>query len=336
MDEKNVIRPSDDIDYRALQNHQNRNMTIYNNLSPRDPYDGQVDKNSEIRLRLAQIDNYEIKRDPNIKYDPLDVTRVVNLNTGQVVLRWLDAPGGIIRANDLDGEWIYNKENSSYNPEDRTLDEWHIQSRREMVQLTYPFIWSNAENYCGMNYIPPIGSIVIVGFRKLGLPIILGYLSNNYKTLYPILKPGEISIKGYGNNYIHNRQSDKLDLTAWSKNGEIDIDDPNKAKFNLGNYKMWIRINGNDGNISIIARDYGDNSEFNGNPTIESYIKVSPEKITMSCNYDSTTIVQTSDKITFNSDNIEFNSKSIKINSDDFNIQTSGDCKISGGTIHLN
>ena len=344
---ENVIRPTEDIDYRSLQNHQSQNLMIYNNLSARDPYDGQVDKNGEIRLRLAMIDNYEIKRDQNVKYDPLDVTKVVNLNNGLVTLRWLDAPGGIMRPNNLEGEWIHNKENATFNPEDRTLNEWYISSQREMVQLTHSFIWSGKDkngnnNYCGINYIPPIGAIVIVGFRKLGLPIILGYLSNNYTTLYPILKPGEISTKGYGNNYIHNRQSDKLDLTAWSKIGEKDIDDPNETKTNNGNYKMWIRINANDGNIQLIARDYN-NPDFTGNPTIENKITISPIEITSSYNYGVSTIKQNSDSITTsygntniiqNADSITFNSKTININSNNINITNTEAVKINSGSMN--
>jgi len=291
----NILKPTDDINYRELQNYQNSSLLTHNHLSSRDPYDGQLDKNAEIRLRLALIDNYELKREQDSSYDPINIKDVVNLNTGFVTLRWLDASGGVMRSNDFAGDWIYNQENSAYNPEDRTLNEWYIQSRREMVQLTYPFMWSNTTNYCGMNYIPPVGSIVIVGFRKLGLPIILGFLSNNYKTLYPILKPGEISIKGYGNNYIHNRQSDKLDLTAWSKIGEKDIDDPHKLKVNQKNYKMWIRINANDGNINLIARDYGDNSNFTGYSSIESSIIINPNSISTSCNYGRNTVIQNFD-----------------------------------------
>ena len=333
MNDKNILKPSDDIDYKKLQNHQNASLLTHNNLSPRDPYDGQLDKNSEIRLRLAIIDNYESKREKG--YDPLDIKNVINLNTGLVTLKWLDSSGGVMRPNEMGGEWIYNAENAQLNPEDRTLNEWYIQSRREMVQLTYPFMWSNDKNYCGINYIPPVGSIVIVGFKKLGLPIILGYLSNNYKTLYPVLKPGEISIKGYGNNYIHNRQSDKIDLTAWSEKGpdKYDIDDPHKTE-NKGNYKMWIRINANNGNINLIARDYGEITTFTGNAAIESLITISPNKIISSYNYGASvisqemidgeniitnivgesSITQTGSKITFNAKDIEFNSDNFIIN----------------------
>ena len=74
MDNKNILKPTDDdVDYRKLQNYQNTSLLTRNKLSSRDPYDGQLDKNSEVRLRLAIIDNYELKRDQDVAFNPLDI-----------------------------------------------------------------------------------------------------------------------------------------------------------------------------------------------------------------------------------------------------------------------
>ena len=174
----------------------------------------------------------------------------------------------------MGGNWTYDKSKDAYNPEERTYDDWDIQSRREMVDLCYPFIWSDGTNWCGYNYIPPIGSKVVVGFRRHGFAVMLGYLPTYYRAAYPPLKPGEICNKGYGNNYIHNRWSDKLDLKAWSVAGAVDLDDPAKTKTNASDCTLWIRLDANNRHIKISATS--------ASPAQSSVIYLKPESITMS------------------------------------------------------
>lgn len=270
MSENNIIKPDreEQASLRELTNAYNRNMSTYNRLSERSPYDGALDRNGELRLRLALIDNPEIDRSSKSDIDPLDITTVVNMSTGQVALKWVDLPGGSLRPQELSGEWKHVVDNDKANPEERDYDEWNIESRREMVSLTHPFFWSNQKNWCGINYIPPVGSLVVVGFKKHGFPVILGYLPSTFKNIYPVLKPGETIIKGYGNNYIHNRWSDKMDLKAWCNYNEIDIDDPKKnsgnPKKNKSSCTLWIRMNANDRKILIQAAETDPGNKVGG------------------------------------------------------------------------
>ena len=337
----NIIRPSvtEQVQTKTLQNSYIDHMNASNRLDDRTPYDGTLDRYGELRLRIAVIDNHEIKRQQYSKIDPLDTKEIVNLNTGCVVLRWLDMPGGIIRDANTAGKWEHNKkyEHTSVNkhenidestnmsntsdpyilgmPENRNHDEWNITSRREMVELTHPFMWSSIDNYCGMNYLPPVGSVVIVGFKKHGLPIILGYVPTNYTICKPILKPGEITMKGYGNNYIHWRQSDKLDMKVWAekdgKDGKkhVDNDDYENAKVNKADCTMWLRMNANDRYIMISAE--GENPDDSKNHKTNLVIK--PESIT----------VNTTGTFKVNAGNIELNANS-------------GDVIVKGNKIFLN
>lgn len=248
-----------------LMTEQKLNLNSYHRLDDAAPYGGQVDKFGEIRLRLATIDSPEINRTGFDSINELDTTNVVNVNSGKVTLKWEDVPGGVVRPTELSGTWKYNPDQDSINPEERDFNNNTITSSREMVDLTSPFIWTGDANYCGFNYIPPIGSRVIVGFRKHGFPLILGYLPKYFKVLYPVLKPGEMCIKGHGNNYTHWRHSDKLDMKVWSNKGEIDKDDPYKKKENQTSNVIWLRLNANDGYILMSVTDStnGKTSAFN-------------------------------------------------------------------------
>ena len=286
MAENNIIRPDikESIQTSTLQNSYVEHVNIGNRLDDRTPYNGTLDRFGEVRLRIAIVDNPEIKREQYSRIDPLDTKNIINLNTGNIVLKWVDMPGGIIRGSDLAGKWEHNKayEHNGVNlhtdineytefsgqtdaysmaqPENRDLNEWDITSRREMVQLTHPFIWQNSDNYCGFNYIPPVGSMVIVGFKKFGQPVILGYLPTHYAVvdlpkLGPVLKPGELVMKGYGHNYIHWRQSDKLDMKVEAEKDYIDLDDFERKKKTSADCTLWIRMNANDRFIKISARN---------------------------------------------------------------------------------
>jgi hypothetical protein len=226
------------------------------------PSKGMYDRFSDVRIRTAVIENYTIKMTPEElkERDPLNIDHTINMKNGQVVIRWINYSGGMIRPEEYGypergytEPWSYFPEKDSKYPERRTLDCYNHDkaSEKEMIPLTQAFIWANEKNWCGMNHIPPVGSIVIVGFRKNNLPVILGYLQNNYKDIKPFLKPGETIIKGYGDNYIHWRWSNKLDINVKSKKGDIDVDDPYKKDTYPNTIEMWMRFDTYTRNLSI-------------------------------------------------------------------------------------
>jgi len=245
---------------KKMENLKIKNFHNMNNLnSLKTPENGTNDRLADVRLRLAVIDNYELEP-KNGKIKPLEDYHVVNMNTGKVVVRWLDHNGGLLRPSQFaypnkgyPEPWSYFPEKDSKYPEERTLECYNHDraSEREMIPLTHTFIWSNGKNWSGINYLPPIGTIVIVGFQKNGLPIILGTLQSNYEKCKPYLKMGETMIKGYGNNYIHWRWSDKLDAHVWCKRNEIDIDDPYKTDRYPHDIDMWVRFDCYTSNLWI-------------------------------------------------------------------------------------
>ena len=94
--------------------------------------------------------------------DFLDVKSAVNECTGKVVLS-LDISGYVSPTQQDMTDYV----DISYNPEERTLDEVKNTSNEEKTPLTYPFIWvGQGEDWCGYNYLPPLGSEVIIGFGK--------------------------------------------------------------------------------------------------------------------------------------------------------------------------
>lgn len=320
----NIFTPREEvIETMALQNEYSKNMSAYNRLDSKTPYDGTLDKFGEVRLRLAMVDNPEIKRNKYDKIDPLNTKGIINHNTGNLTLRWLDSPGGIIRPQETGGDWKYDPEKDKYDPDDREFDEWSITSRREQVQLGHPFIWSNDSNWCGFNYIPPVGSIVVVGFRKQGMPIILGYMPTHYKICYPVLKPGETVMKGYGNNYTHWRWSDKLDMKVWCKEGELDLDDSRKQKKNAASCTLWLRLNANDRHIEISATESTSGSikdhAYNKYPTPHnpkdargSKIIIKPSSILMETG--ETTYYQQNQSVTVTTKEFTVNAENIHMN----------------------
>lgn len=262
-----------------------------------------LEQDGAIKLRLAIIDNPEINRPNSIGFDPTDADEAVNDNTGKVSLRWIGMSGGVINP---DKSGSKTGKITSYNPEDRTLDETRNSSIRELVPLTHPFLWAGPDNWCGYNYLPPIGAKVIVGFGKSGLPYILGYLNPHYKICTPFLRPGEICNKGYGNNYIHNRWSNKLDLKAWVTAGEQDIDDPSAEKSASEDCTLWIRMDADNANIEISANS--------------SVFYLTPDTIAMSVagtsmfSITSDTVAITANNFVVNSANMDTNGARISHN----------------------
>jgi hypothetical protein len=255
-----------------------------------------IDENYDICLRIATIDNPTVNRISPIGLNPHDTTNAVNENVGKVCLRFEGLGSGILN---IGGEGKSDNGNVSYNAEDRTLNEMGNTSTRETVDLTYPFLWSGPTNWCGINYLPPVGAKVIVGFAKNNRPMILGYLNENYKMCYPPLRPGEILTKGFGNNYIHNRWSNKLDLKAWSTNGSQDIDDPAYEKCSTQDYTLWIRMDADNGHIVISANS--------------TSLLMTPDNISMTVGGTSVFSV-TNDSISLTTGTLSINAQSIDNN----------------------
>ena len=223
-------------------------------------------KLDENRIRLAIIDNYLIDRHGDI--DPLKTDHIINMKTGKVVIKWIEYNGGVIRPEQFGypnvgypEDWEYYPELDNKYPEDRTLNCYNHDkaSEKEMLDLSSAFIWSNGKNWCGINYMPPVGSIVIVGFKKNNIPVILGFMQSDYKACNP-LKPGEMMIKGFGDNYTHWRWSNKLDTRVSCKKGDIDLDDPYKKQTYQNDIELWQRFDTYTQNITFDAKNLNTNT----------------------------------------------------------------------------
>lgn len=266
---------------QALFDHDQINLN-----STKKPANVVPDKFDEVRIRIGQIDNYLIERNGQ-KIDPLKTDQIINMKTGKVVVRWIDYSGGIIRpeqfgypSEGFTEPWTYYPDKDSKYPEKRTLDAYNHDkaSDKEMIELTHAFIWNNGSNWCGMNYLPPVGSIVVVGFKKNNLPVILGYLQTDYSTAKPYIKPGETLIKGYGENYMHWRWSDKLDIHLNTTKDKIDLDDPYKNDKYPNTIEMWMRFDCYTRNIVIDVNQLDEGSQK------RTTIEVKPESVNINSN----------------------------------------------------
>lgn len=263
---------------QAMYDHEQRRAN-----TDRKPVNGSLDKFDEVRIRVGQIDNYLIDR-AGQEIDPLKTDNVINMKTGKVVIRWIEYTGGIARPDEFgypnEGftePWKYYPDKDSKYPEKRTLDAYNHDksSEKEMLDLTHAFMWNNGKNWCGINSLPPVGSIVVVGFMKNNLPVILGYLQTDYANCKPYLKPGETLIKGYGDNYAHWRWSDKMDIHLATKKGKIDLDDPYKKDQYPATLDMWVRFDCFTRNI-FIDLDQHDNGK-----NLKTTIEIKPEVVSI-------------------------------------------------------
>lgn len=219
-----------------------------------DEQHNKLEEHFAVQLRIATIENPQRSITSPISKDPLETKHVVNLSTGKVCLRFndLNVGAGILKA-----EGRKPNQNLSYSSEDRTLNELYDSDNTQNIPLTYPFIFANAKNWCGINYIPPVGSKVVVGFGKANFPIILGYLNEAFKVMTPPLLPGEVCIKGWGNNYIHWKWSNKLDIVAGAQQGAQDLDDSSGGKSANADSRVKITLDGDNGTLSLTVNGTG-------------------------------------------------------------------------------
>lgn len=302
--------------------------------STTNPVNVAADKFDEVRIRLAQIDNYLIERN-GTKIDPLKVENVINMNTGKVVIKWVDFNGGVVRPEQFgypsEGyleDWKYFPEKDDKYPEKRTLNCYNHDkaSDKEMLELSHAFIWSNGSNWCGMNYLPPIGSVVIVGFKKNNMPVILGYVPTNYNRCTPFIKPGETVIKGYGDNYIHWRWSNKLDINVKSKKGEIDLDDPYKKQTYPNTIDMWMRFDCYTRNLVIDIKQ-------SDNGITKTTLEIKPEMLKVTSGNNNLSVSNSDIYASVGSSNLYVKNEHISINSDKINLS---DNSYINGSIAIN
>lgn len=232
------------------------------------------DNNSDLRLRMAVITNSKVPVAEN--KDPLDMTQTLNQSRGSVAISYMNGVSGTGPAAGTDIQTSqYIKSNNSYKLADRKFN-YDTTSTDANTKLSMPYIWtgqnSDGENtWCGFNYVPLQNSIALMGNKESGQPLILNYVPSNPEILLPALKPGEIAISGYGHNYIHWGQSDKITIHCDSKQGGIDYDDPNYldpntniVKKNAADSSIDIQINANDRMILIETKENGQpNNTYN-------------------------------------------------------------------------
>lgn len=218
------------------------------------PHDGLVDEFKDIRLRVGIVDNPTTARKNGQKIDPLNPIGAVNIDSGQISVRWIDEQGGIIRPPAFKGDKKYTaKEVEGHGV---VADVESDESSQEMLTLTHPMIWANNSNWCGMHYLPPVGSIVVVGFKRHGLPVLLGFLQPHYSICNPI-KLGEIMIKGYGNNYTHWKQSSRLEHRVWADAGDVDLDNLSSISKNGSDVDITMKMDAHAGHIRFDVKSGG-------------------------------------------------------------------------------
>lgn len=292
--------------------------SMISNILNKPSYDGKLDKYGEVRLRIGIIDNPTIKRTEEGRIDPIDPYNVINMTTGNVSIRWLEQEGGIIRPAEF-GEYGQDGETSD----------------REPITLTHPMIWaSEAYNWCGIHYMPPVGSVVIVGFRKHNIPVLLGFLQSHYQVVFP-LELGEMMLKGFGNNTSHWKMHDEQEHKAWVNKGQLRpvaiLDSPGrKYKWEKSPYAVGLKLrlkawtdpkNPNDKKemIELVAYRTTDNG------TTTSTVEIRPEKISLSSGVD--------DKLS----TLSVTPSSVNIKSTgDFAVEVEGKLTLKGDTVHFN
>ena len=244
---------TEQLDFQMLQRYQEEAIRKFNEMDIGRPINGGFTEMfaNQAASRLATITNPLLK--PLEGYDPRDPTDHINMNQGTCCLTWENSIGGICNPPWMANTTKQTTEGRSINPEECTSSGQSTNSTQQTVQMTSPAMWTGDGNWCGLNYMPPVGSRVLVGEGANGDQQIQGYLPADFSSIRPILQMGETCIKGFGDNYIHCRTSDKIDIHASSGASNYDFDDPNKEKQNTQGSTLWIRLNANDCQIKISA-----------------------------------------------------------------------------------
>lgn len=183
------------------------------------------DQTEVFSLRVGVIDDPSLARKQNARgeldppLDPMDykseTVNIVNTATGLVAVRWID--GGIGGGVLLPSEPIDSLSSA-------------LSKAVEIVPQLSMGLWGGKHpgtgqvTVCGFEFMPPVGSVVVVGFIRGKKPVIMGYWLPHHTTLfeksnsrYPVLTPGEIRISSFGGSYIA--------LTSSVENSKVGIGD---------------------------------------------------------------------------------------------------------------
>ena len=229
-----------DVDAQSVQERKNPSENKFDS------------KFNSMKLILGVIDDAGIVRPAGASSTfQLNTDGIVNQTRGLCCLKFFEG-GGVKNASE--GGFRRNPM-----PDDPDLvEKRHLEtgSLKERVQLTSPFVWDNENNWMGIDYLPPVGAKVIIGFEQSGEAYILGYLpqsfqSHKYLKDRGTIQSGEMVLKGFGNNFIHLRKSNKLVLQAYADSGSKDIDQPDGQKTAGGNHKCEIFLDGDNGRITF-------------------------------------------------------------------------------------
>jgi hypothetical protein len=266
--------------------------------------------NPDLRLRYCTISNYRDQND-NLPEEPtsddltdffLDMKGIYRGDTHCVITSWLSGnEGGVSGPTYFGADWNL-EENQSYELNDRK-QQYSTNSALPCVNLSSPFIWTGNGRHCGIDFVPPKNSLIITGKVDTGQQVILGYTATNPEVITPVLKPGEVSISGYGNNYIYWGQSDKINIYCKAEKDEKDLDDPDymndreNCKYNSSDCELQININANDRFIEILATEdnveeteeedtnYAKHNKYPRKPDgrCQTLIVITPQDVTVTC-----------------------------------------------------
>lgn len=266
------------------------------------------DQFSELRLRIGIIDNPDIEREVGSEIDPLNHKKIINTTKGKFCVRWINIEGGLVRPE------FYDKSTGD--------DDYEDLSDREPVNFTHAVMWSSDDNWMGLNYLPPVGSIVVMGFRNNNFPVMLGFLNGHYQVCEP-LKLGEMMMKGYGNNYTHWKQTNEIENKVWINQDEKD----GKGEYSAETIQLKIKLKASASMDDDVEDDENDPiNRDNKNGLIElsaynvidgvtenvSVIEIKPDRITM-ISYDYEEELKESELKVYNK--VDLNKNSITLTS---------------------
>jgi len=295
---------------------------------------------NDVKLKESVI--YNCRNNQKNNADDLYISDIYN--DKKVMIKWAKQEGGAA-GNTFNNNVTLSNPNYQYSVLNRQplIDNkhlFHTNNTEPVVNLTYPFLWAketeNGVNSCGINYIPPRNSRMLTAITDTGIAYGLNYITNaDMSKVEPVLQPGEVSISGYGHNYIHFGHSDKITIFCKSNKNECDRDDctyfdnNNDCKKNDSDTQMFIIINANDKIIEIVARDITNKQTTNLNiRTNNVNIKVKDELSHCNTDYsqnsnsiiktvnnssNSTTEIMEGDKITINTKNYIVNAENVQI-----------------------
>ena len=126
------------------------------------------------------------------------------------------------------------------------------------TQIMSPILFTAGGNWCGLNYGMLNGARTMTQKMANGRYVVTGCMSQDHSSISPILKPGAICIKGFGDNMIHWHSSDLLEIKVGSEKGSNDFNTnlggqkPNAdARQTENGSSMFINLDGHDESITI-------------------------------------------------------------------------------------